>query len=219
MELCYKFMMNQDYAGPVTWLIVDDCVPNTTNFISYTPREDWRAIRLIPDHQWSEGDNTQAANIQEALNYIKSTLIDLVSAIFIIEDDDYYSPGYLTEMMEQLEGYDLAGELCTIYYNVVARGWFRNMNRFHSSLFQIAFRPSVIDQLEATLKHKYIDIHFCKAVKNKNMFLGDDIAIGIKGLPGRAGIGIGHQDLESYQDDSSGEELKKLIGEDSKYYL
>lgn len=218
INLCYEYMMNQDYTGPVTWLVIDDCEPNTTNQFPSFPKENWRLIKLSPDYKWKPGDNTQGANIKFALDYVRQNLINLTTGIFIIEDDDYYSPGYLTEMVQRLKGYDLAGELCTIYYSVKYRGWFRNMNRFHSSLFQIAFSPSAIDHLYASLDNKYIDIYFCKAVQNKNLFIGNDIAIGIKGLPGRGGIGNGHGNLTSYKKDYDLEQLIKFIGKYAANY-
>ena len=51
------------------------------------------------------------------------------------------------------------------------------------------------------------------------LFEGLDLAIGIKGLPGRPGIGIGHKPIYQIQPDSDMLVLKKLIGEDYIYYL
>jgi hypothetical protein len=47
-----------------------------------------------------------------------------------------------------------------------------------------------------------------------------NLYVGIKGLPGRHGIGVGHSDtMECYKDDSKSEILKQWIPNDYKNYL
>jgi hypothetical protein len=189
-ELCQKFMLSQTYVGKVIWIIVDDCVPYTSTIVHKFP-DHWEAWKVYPTPSWKEGMNTQARNLQAGIDKAKS--IDC-EAIFIIEDDDYYSPKYLSIMTAALKDYDAIGEAETLYYNVKIHMGFRNQNNKHSSLFQTAFKPSVIPIFEQVLKTnvKYIDIDFYKALKNVQYLKGLDLAIGIKGQPGRAGIGMGH---------------------------
>jgi hypothetical protein len=219
IQLCAEFMHRQDYEGKVLWVIVDDVLPVTTKFISNEFRDNWKVLKIYPQKKWMPGLNTQASNLLKGIDIIAFFEVDYV---FIIEDDDYYSPQYLSVMMEKLKGCDVAGQMYTIYYDVVNRGWMRNGNVGHASLFQVAFRLSVLDTFKAicTQKNKFIDMSFFRAINHRkvNLFDGQDLAIGIKGLPGRAGIGMGHRMDVKMTSDVNFEKLKELIGEDYKYY-
>ena len=52
-----------------------------------------------------------------------------------------------------------------------------------------------------------------------NLFNHENLAIGIKGLPGRNGIGVGHHDNLNLIPDPDWAQLKKLIGNDYMFYL
>lgn len=214
IRLCERWMQKQDYKGEVLWILIDDCEIKTVENIK---RDGWSIKRLYPTPSWQSGQNTQGRNISVGINYIKT--LPNVEAIFIIEDDDYYKPMYLSTMVEKLIGYDIAGELYTVYYNVRLRSWMRNGNIYWSSLFQTAFKPSVIPVLEKLLNQKYIDCHLFPAISSKNMFKGNDLGVGIKGQMGRGGIGAGHKELASYIPDPKGLKLYELIGNDVKYYI
>lgn len=220
LELCTEFMRNQDYQGDVLWVVVDDAVPLTAKSIPNDFRDNWTVLRIYPQNKWKEGLNTQADNLLTGINILKYYII---TAIFIIEDDDYYSPYYLSTMVEKLKGYDVVGQQCTVYYNPVYRGWMRNKNFDYASLFQVGFTPEVLPQFRQTCegKKKFLDMNFFRVVRDKkvNMFNGRDLAIGIKGLPGRSGIGMGHRAEIKMTKDPEFEKLKELIGGDYKYYL
>jgi hypothetical protein len=57
--------------------------------------------------------------------------------------------------------------------------------------------------------------HGCESA---NLFTGNHV-IGIKGLPGRMGIGIGHRQSFKGQDDPDGLKLREWIGDDAGIYL
>lgn len=220
IKLCARWMSQQRYEGEVLWIIVDDALPRSTDFIPADFRENWNILKVYPTPPWEKGQNTQARNIHAGIQAMRSFCdMDSVTAIFIIEDDDYYSPNYLARTAEQLKGYDLCGELLTIYYNVASRSWMRNGNRQHSSLFQTAFTPAAIPMLEQCWQHKYIDCNLFNLVQNKHLFMDGDLAIGIKGQDGRGGIGMGHSNLFGYQPDPKGIELYNLIGHDVIHYI
>lgn len=218
IQLCAKWMKAQTYTGNVIWVIVDDCEPQTTEFITKDFKEDWTIIHHTPTPLWKSGDNTQARNIKAGLAQIPEIPI---AAIFIIEDDDYYSPKYLQIMMLMLGDFDLCGEKNTIYYNVAVKAARQCHNMQHSSLFQTAFKPSVIPYLEKILSKKvmYIDIELFKAPVKINLFEGLNLSIGIKGLQGRRGIGNGHS-VEQYPTRiiNTSPKLTELIGEDAIHY-
>ncbi len=213
IALCAKFMQRQDYKGDVTWVIVDDCNPRTTDFITGDFRENWNIIKLFPSPAWQEGQNTQGRNIAAGINEIKKHNPE---AIFIIEDDDYYKSEYLSATLEKLKGFDLCGERNTIYYNVTLRRWIENGNDIWSSLFQTAFTPKVIPILEGLYGEKFIDFILFRKIKS-NLFDAKH-SIGIKGMPGRSPIGAGHGWIDHMLPDYDMEKLKELIGEDYRLY-
>lgn len=216
IELCARWMKNQDYKGQVLWIIIDDCKPKTTDFIKDDFRENWTIKKIHPYPQWQEGQNTQGRNIAEGINEVKKHNVE---SIFIIEDDDYYKPCYLSAMTEKIKGFDLAGERNTIYYNVKLRRWIENKNDVWSSLFQTAFTPKIIPLLESCYGEKFIDYVLFRIAKNVNLFDTGKLSIGIKGLNGRQGIGAGHTWVQHMHPDIDGVKLEELIGSDSKYYL
>ena len=213
IELCNRWMNNQDYTGEVLWIIVDDCNPKTTDLIT---RDNWTIKKIYPEPVWKEGQNTQGRNIATGIEEVKKHKVD---SIFIIEDDDYYKPHYLTAMTELIQGYDIAGERNTIYYNVKIKRWIENQNDTWSSLFQTAFTPKVIPLFENLYGEKFIDYVLFRMGIKTHLFDVGKLSIGIKGQPGRQGIGAGHGWIQHMHPDIDGIKLKELIGEDSKYYL
>ena len=69
----------------------------------------------------------------------------------------------------------------------------------------------------------FIDMSFFRLMVGTpykiNLFDGKDLAIGIKGLSGRTGIGMGHRAEVKMTRDADFVKLKELIGDDYMYYL
>jgi len=236
INLCANWMKNQTYTGKVTWVIVDDCDPRTTDFIPDDFKENWTIIKEHPIPLWQPGLNTQGRNISVGIN-IAESLPD-IEAIFIIEDDDYYKPIYLERMMLRLPGHNVIGEQNTIYYNVFHRRYLPMHNMQHASLFQVAFTPEVVPVFRKCYAEKFIDAHFFMLLTGAgagigtqnshytsllqnarvNLFQENNLAVGIKGIGGRQGIGGGHTRLDRAIPDTDLLYLSKLIGEDSKLY-
>lgn len=82
-------MKEQTYTGTVIWMIVDDGDPVTTDFITDDFREGWTIQKIYPKPVWQKGQNTQGRNLAAGIREIKKLDPEL---IFIVEDDDYYSP-------------------------------------------------------------------------------------------------------------------------------
>jgi len=217
-ELCKRWMDKQTYQGDVVWIIVDDALPSTIQDDGYPFTTRWDLVKIYPRPAW-EGTNTQARNIKVGVDYIKATYTrDEIEAIFIIEDDDYYKPIYLERMMSRMGKYDLIGETNTIYYNVQWRRFATNPNRHHSSLFQTAFTYDFIPTFELAYHDKFIDAKAWQLGKNKFLFFENFLSVGIKGMPGRGGIGAGHKLIMRMSNDLSMIFLKKHIGNDAKLY-
>jgi len=216
---CAKWMHRQDYEGDVLWIIVDDGIPVTTNTVQPDFRENWIIDKVYPKPHW-QGTNTQGRNIKAGLDaLLNNANFSDINAIFIIEDDDYYKSFYLTEMMKRIAGYSLIGETNTLYYNVHWRQHCDNNNRQHSSLFQTAFTREVIPLLTSCLHQKFIDADIWTKCQNKLLFHAGTLSVGIKGMPGRGGIGAGHQRTMYFTQDQSMMNLINLIGEeDAKEY-
>lgn len=226
INLCAKWMKRQTYTGNVLWVIVDDAIPVTTDFIFDDFRQGWIIKKVHPRPAWEIGWNTQCRNIQAGLDVVKQYEVE---AIYIIEDDDYYFPNYLEVMQSKLKGFVAAAEVDTIYFNVSTMLPIYNHNRKHGSLFQTAFTPEVLPVFERVLasKPKFIDMEFWKLIQQTEINLFTPIrflSVGIKGMPGRPGIGGGH--VQRYVTAAKGDVraekiklLKSLIGLDYLLYL
>lgn len=222
-KICTKWMHRQDYTGKVLWIIVDDGPGVTTNSVQPEFRADWEIVKVYPKPVWA-GTNTQGRNLKAGIDALTShERFKEVRSIFIIEDDDYYKPVYLTEMVGRMKNFSLIGETNTVYYNVQWRQYCDNNNRQHSSLFQTAFRPDQIALFVSCLQNKWIDADMWAKATNKHLFHAGMLSLGIKGMPGRGGIGAGHKRTMSFIQDQSLQSLKQLIGEEdaevyAKYY-
>jgi len=202
-NFCAKWMQRQNYPGEITWIIIDDCHPRTTDAVNENFKDDWTIIKIYPIPLWS-GQNTQARNLSIGTktltaNYKKEE----IEAIFIIEDDDYYKSNYLERMMFHLSGFQATGEKNTVYYNVAFRTYFIHPNTGHSSLFQTAFTIETLPIFEKCYNQRFIDMSFWPKLTNVN-----------QGIPGRRGIGSGHTRLRNMPNDIDWNYLKSLIGEE-----
>ena len=214
LKICERLMQNQTYTGDVVWVIVDDCLPRTANDIK---RPGWDIIVSNPSPNWKPGTNTQGRNLSVGINILMDYDLE---AIFIIEDDDYYRSNYLEKMLKYLNGFRVAGEVDTIYYNVYFRRYFSNQNTKHASLFQVAFTPEVIPIFRRCYLDKFIDAKFFELLAGNgvNLFAEHKLAVGIKGIYGRPGIGAGHGKQMNMRSDPNLTYLTNLIGTDAKIY-
>lgn len=215
INLCHFFMKRQTYPGKVVWIIVDDCNPHTIDGIQ-NDKENWNIIKIFPSPPWQPGQNTQGRNIAEGINTLLANYkSEEIEGIFIIEDDDYYKPIYLERMASRLSGFQAIGEKNTIYYNVFYRTSFTHDNNGHSSLFQTAFTMEALLIFENCLNQRFIDMAFRPALSRVNLFNDGNLSIGIKGMPGRYGIGSGHTRLRNMPADNGLNYLISLIGNEN----
>lgn len=205
--ICERLMARQDYTGPVRWVIVDDGEqPQPVTF----RRDGWFLEVIAPTPYWCEGQNTQARNLLAGL-----TVIGADARVVVVEDDDYYAPGYLSAVDEWLNHADLVGESHARYFNV-ATGVGKAMNNDrHASLCSTAVKGAAIEALSrsAALNRKFIDLELWKRFTGRKQLHETRHVVGIKGLPGRGGIGAGHRmtagDVHN---------LRDWIGEDANLY-
>jgi len=179
-DRCQQYMAAQDYTGPVRWVIVDDG-PESQD-IDFK-RANWRIVIVRPEPFWQPGQNTQARNLLAGLEYCTDQIV-------IVEDDDEYAPWWLSQCAEWLALNDLVGEAPTLYRHV--NGKERMMTNKTPSLCQTAMRGAAVQRFRDVLTtgDKLIDARLWKS--GGKVYPYQRGVIGIKGLPGRPGVGIGH---------------------------
>jgi len=209
--LCERWMMAQTYAGPVRWVIVDDgeeAQPITAR------RHGWHIDIVRPRPYWKPGDNTQARNILAGL-----AVIGVDERVVIIEDDDHYKPDWLRVVDRELEKGELVGEFLARYYNVETRKGRQLRNDRHASLCSTAVRGRGLAALRVACQQrpKFIDLALWNNFRPHHLFGGHRVT-GIKGLPGRGGIGMGHRSEFKGTDDPTGVLLREWVGADARHY-
>lgn len=210
--LCERWMARQDYAGPVRWIIVDDGPePQPVAF----QRNGWQLVLVRPSPHWAPGQNTQARNLLKGLAAVGPD-----ERLVIIEDDDWYAPDWLTTVAAELEHAELVGEHRARYYNVEQRRGRQLANTGHASLCSTAMRGSALRDFADACRSqpKFIDLELWRRPRDRRLFGGHRV-VGIKGLPGRGGIGMGHDPDFKGEADASGDLLRRWIGEDAEVYL
>lgn len=208
-KLCQLYMARQTYKGPVEWHVTDD--GNTPAQVEFN-----RAEYAIHIHRLPPMDgNSQARNLLYLLDKI-----DPASPVVCFEDDDAYHSSWLTHIEAQLQRAELVGEVRARYYNVATRQGRQLNNAMHSSLCSTAMRGGAIETFRQSCKRapKFIDLDLWKSHRNKKLFDGHRV-VGIKGMPGRGGIGMGHQEAFKGQHDPDGTLLRQWIGDDAEHYL
>ena len=218
--LCERWMERQTKRW-YQWIVVDDCAPPTPTHLGQT------VVQLAP--AWQLGENTQARNLLEGLRHVKG------DAVLFIEDDDWYSPAYIEQMSAWLELYSVVGCSAARYYNLNAQKFQYMQNQSHSSLCETGLRTEreVMRLLDKTIRApsqlkfelvspRFIDCVFWQRVRrsriNWRLYTHHGLCIGIKGLPGRMGIGTGHTPGNGYEVDEGFSRLREWIGDDVDIY-
>lgn len=217
-DLCRQWMENQEIR-PEQWIIVDDGkVPMHPSVIPV-----WAEyIRRRPS--CTDPRHTLTLNIEAALTHISGDMI------FIIEDDEYYAPSYIKSMATLLQSHEAVGIGCSKYYHVSTGKYMQHGNMKHASLAQTSFKvsllPLFVECVRKGMQERWLDDWFWSYLQEKYPWalyiFNDDkesLYAGMKGLPGRNGIGSGH-DVNSYQyqDTRAFDVLKKWVPNDYKVY-
>lgn len=209
--ICERLMAAQTYAGPVRWIIVDDGQqPQPVTF----QREGWELVLIRPAPFWRAGQNTQARNLLKGLAAVGSD-----DRLVIIEDDDWYASDWLATAAAMLDRAELVGEPQARYYNIALRRGRQLRNNGHASLCSTAMHGEALATFRAVCRRseKFIDLDLWKRARSRHLFGGHRV-VGIKGLPGRDGIGMGHRDDFTGKDDQDGALLRAWVGDDARLY-
>ena len=209
--LCERWMLRQTYAGPVRWIVVDDGPqPQRITF----KRAGWDVVLIRPAPLWQPGDNTQARNLVAGLN-----ACDRNTRLVVIEDDDHYAPTWLETCDRELQRAELVGECRARYYNIASRIGRQLGNSGHASLCSTAMRGQALATFRNVCQPgvKFIDMNLWRQHPSKHLFNGGGVT-GIKGLPGRGGIGMGHRKEFAGMRDPDLKLLRQWIGDDAEFY-
>lgn len=210
--LCERWMLRQTYPHAVRWVIVDDgAQPQPITF----QREGWTLEVIQPTPRWRLGQNTQARNLAAGLQVIGSH-----ERLVIIEDDDWYAPTWLAEVDARLRRDFLVGECRARYYNLATRTGRAIPNERHASLCSSAMSGAGIEALRSCVQRAgtFIDMTLWRTHLPSSLF-NTQLVVGIKGLPGRGGIGKGHHPGFVGQADPEGALLRQWVGDDATFYL
>lgn len=142
--------------------------------------------------------------------------------VAIWEDDDFYPPDWLQFLIDQFDaGAELIGQARAKYYHLPTRRYRIMKNHAHASLCQSAFVRRISDWLDHRCRTRggtFIDLDLWKRwrVPGTQAFLADaSTVIGIKGLPGKSGIGIGHRLGDGNRFDADGSILRSWCGDEA----
>jgi hypothetical protein len=166
-----------------------------------------------------------------AANFANNLLNGLATAtgelVVVAEDDDWYAPDHIETLHAAAMANPRAlaiGDDCQRYYNVAHRCWRRFAN-VGASLCQTAIRREAVPALVAVIRDCLgrgtygIDTTFWRSIPRDRWALtGRTTVLGIKGLPGCAGLGIGHRPGAGWTDDTELVQLRAMIGEDAGLY-
>lgn len=211
-SLCEKWMERQTFSD-FQWVVVDDGKVPTEVTVP--------AILITRDHSPS-GENTQGQNLELAVTQATGKYIAFV------EDDDWYKEDYLETMILKInEGYDAVGEARAFFYNIRDRRYKRVKNFRHAALCQTVISRKMLPFLLKIIKDDKVlyDIGLWSLMCDFNyktyLFPRAEKVAGIKGLPGRPGIGRGHFDTSQWDtDDENYSKLTDFIGEkDANIYM
>jgi hypothetical protein len=231
LRLACEWMKRQIYHGALQWIIVDDSSKDWVPFVDAVMAKHYPSAQVI--------HRTCVPKEFGPISLAKNLSLGLAFAVFdkivFWEDDDIYLPHHLTYMNVALElGHHLVGNDQQLYYHWPTKTYklYKNIG---SALCSTALRLSQVQTiLEAAIKvgldgKKDIDGNLWKMAwraKVPNVVYSSNYSVvGLKGLPGRAGIGIGHKHpafkadernystLRSWADDYTVDTIKKVLGE------
>lgn len=212
---------------PDQWLIIDDGKQ------PYAP--DYECDYYYREPSEEDPEFTMVTNLQEAIHMIEGDVI------LFMEDDEYYAPRYIETMVNNIKDYDLAGICRSKYYHLPSRCYYVHNNYDHASLAQTMIKRKLLDDIEQmSVENQFIDVKLWGvnvnamfkpyrpksvdngfAVNNGKGFLFDDgdsdcLYVGMKGMPGRGGIGSGHKGMGRF--DNGGMKLKQWMPKDFDTY-
>lgn len=234
LDRCWKYVVRQTLK-PDQWIVSDASSEyNSTWHTIYEPCKELYNIKLnyLTRPFSSSKAKSFTGNVLNLIAHVE------YEHIIVMEDDDYYAPTYIEELMKQWSYYPSASIIGwgnTLYYNIHHRKYRIQGNEDRASFCETAFKSNLIVKLKKACEVKrdsaFVDRrlwhfayenasnHHPRILTRSEPF--SRLSAGIKGMPGLAGIGIGHRPGSGYHVDTvNWKMLKKFIGEeDAQYYI
>lgn len=213
-QLCYEYVRRFPWDGIKQWIVVDDGVVPS---LEVTSVPGMIVTYIRPNPLWEPGQNTLARNLLLAFPEVRFDMV------VFIEDDDWYHPTYLLEVARRLDRFDLVGERNAHYYYLPFRRSRVMPNRSHASLCQTAMRSELLPCFTIICRQSvnYLDVKLWEACPGRQLF-DSKLCVGMKGLPGRPGLGMGHR-LDTYlqmgKPDPDLRTLTEWVGADTPAYI
>lgn len=217
IELCSKFVLRAIHriSEPVQWIIADG---GKTKLRDIKRRFNALYIDAQPFEHPAEN---LCNNLLEAVSCVRS------EKVVIMEDDEWYHKDYLRIVLENLSKGDvLFGVHPSIYYHLPSRRTWNANNRHHASLCCTSWCGQEITnafiQILNTafqLKSPWVDMKLWSEWHGKKLLHDQQrnaewVNVGIKGLPGKPGIGFGHRpDGSKWLGDPRMQFLRNIIGD------
>jgi len=210
MTLLARYIAAQAFSGPLRWIIIDDVNP-ATPLPDVHDGIDVEVIR--PSWRWQPGDNTQCRSMALALDQVGAD-----DTVLVIEDDDAYLPDHLATTLRELETCELTGERVSRYYNVATGRWQLMAGKVHASLASNGVRGEALELLRGICAKgtRTIDLDLWRQFNGPKRLTDHANVIGIKGLPGRGGIGVGHRPNFGISDQCG--KLREWLGDYADFY-
>jgi glycosyltransferase involved in cell wall biosynthesis len=164
-----------------------------------------------------EGGRSLAGNMLAALPHVTGDIV------VMIEHDDWYSPLHLATSLQRLQDAKATGNGFQRYYNVHVR-CFRLMKNVGSALCNTAFTADLIPAMQQAAKAAFqqggygVDRLFWDSLTSGKDVHDIETVVGIKGLPGRPGLGMGHRPDKGWSLDPQLVTLREWIGDDVENY-
>lgn len=171
------------------------------------------------------GLHSICGNTAEALKHVS------YDKVAILDDDDWFAPGYLESVNNALDVAPLVGSCPGLYYRLDMKRWRNMKNIHHCSLTQTGFTRDVFPTVEQACKRlnsPYVDMwlwaHWPHTLKKEYHIYNNPetapLMVGLKGIPWSLmrGAGLGHSDRSGIPDPHL-LKLKKWIGEDWRNYF
>lgn len=206
MELLEVYVSRQT-VQPREWIVVDD----GTKHAELTLGQDHIKLPRV-----YEGGKSLANNLMTALAVAKG------DAVIIMEHDDWYAPNHIEICARELEGFEATGCRIARYFNVAHKCW-KIFPNHGSALCNTAFTKDAAAKMAHSARWAFdngsisVDGRFWDSVKLANCHEIQTV-VGIKGMPGRKGLGIGHRPNGTWNRDESFDKLREWIGNDTNFY-
>jgi hypothetical protein len=186
MALLAGYIDAQTWQGDARWIVVDDCDPATP---APAARDGIEVEIVRPDWRWQPGMNTQAACMAAGLARIPDD-----AECIVLEDDDSYLPDHVATLLAALGRSELVGERVARYYNVATGRYQTIPGTYHASLAATGCRGAGLRHLRriCAAGSRRIDMDLWQQACARELLSTSNV-VGIKGLPGRGGIGVGHR--------------------------